>query len=329
MSYSIGGITAERGEKKTGFLEVAEQPLGKIALPITIINGKKTGPTLFISAGIHAVEYPGIRAAQIISQSADPTNMTGTVIVLQCANPPMFNAKTAFVNPIDNLNFNRIFPGNPTFTGFYGPGTSSHHITNQIYEKIMKKSTHFIDLHGGDLPELVPFFASSSRTGDDAKDKETEAILKYTLADYISLNPPSESLSTTGAASRAKIPNTLIEAGGAGLLKQSDIKRHVNGVENIMKYLGITEGKPVEPKNQKKMGDPRAGIRARRGGFFTYLVNPGEIVQKEQVIGLITDIFGQTLEEIKSPIAGIIVIINFLAAKSTGDPLFSIRGLVN
>ena len=39
MSLSIGNIKAAKGEKKTGFLTVAELPTGAIDLPITIING--------------------------------------------------------------------------------------------------------------------------------------------------------------------------------------------------------------------------------------------------------------------------------------------------
>jgi hypothetical protein len=50
-------------------------------------------------------------------------------------------------------------------------------------------------------------------------------------------------------------------------------------------------------------------------------------VKKDQKIGEITDLFGNVLEEIKSPIDGVVTIINFLSAKHTGDPLFSIKGL--
>jgi hypothetical protein len=327
MTFTIGSISAEKGEKTYGFLKAAELPLGTVSLPVTIINGIKSGPTLLICAGIHAVEYPGIKAAQILAQKISAETIEGKIVILHCANPQMFNARTAFVNPADQINFNRIFPGTPKFTGFYGPGSISHHITNFIYKNLMEKSTHFVDLHGGDLPELCPFFASSSKTGDAKKDVDTSAMLKYSLAEFISLNPPSKSFTTTGAASRAKIPNILIESGGAGLLQSKDIQQHVDGVLNISKYLGLIDEKPVEPKNQIKMGGPSEGIRATRGGFFTYFVGPGTIVKKDQKIGEITDLFGNVLEEIKSPIDGVVTIINFLSAKHTGDPLFSIKGL--
>lgn len=87
------------------------------------------------------------------------------------------------------------------------------------------------------------------------------------------------------------------------------------------------EGKPVEPKNQRHLGSS-AGVRAKRGGFFIPPVKPGEIVNKGHIIGKITNIFGETIEEITSPIDGCVLIINFLAAKNTGDPLFSISKVI-
>jgi predicted deacylase len=296
MTFTIGSISAKKGEKTHGYLDAAELPLGTVSLPVTLINGEKSGPTLFISSGIHATEYPGIRAAQILAQKLEPETIEGTIIVLHCANPQMFNAKTAFVNPADHINFNRIFPGTPQFTGFYGSGSISHHITNFIYTHLMQKASHFIDLHGGDLPELVPFFAASSKTGDDKKDVDTEAMLRY---------------------------------GGAGLLQTKDIMQHVDGVHNISRYLGLIDEKPVEPKEQRRMGGPSVGVRASRGGFFRYSVGPGDIVAMGQQIGEITDLFGQCLEEIKSPINGVVTIINFLSAKHTRDPLFSLKRLVD
>jgi hypothetical protein len=47
-------------------------------------------------------------------------------------------------------------------------------------------------------------------------------------------------------------------------------------------------------------------------------------VEKGQLIGQLTDSFGVVVEDIKAPMGGVVNIINFLSAKSTGDPLFSI-----
>ncbi len=46
MSISIGEITAAKGQKKTGFLVAGELPTGTIDLPITILNGVRSGPNI-------------------------------------------------------------------------------------------------------------------------------------------------------------------------------------------------------------------------------------------------------------------------------------------
>ena len=133
---------------------------------MTIINGVRSGPRLLIEAGIHGTEYPGIKAAQIIARDITPSELAGMLMIIHCANVPMFNAKTAFVNPIDDININRIFPGQPVSPIYYGPGTISHHMANFIYENIMKRATHFVDLHGGETcPSCARVLPSRRRRG--------------------------------------------------------------------------------------------------------------------------------------------------------------------
>ena len=125
----------------------------------------------------------------------------------------------------------------------------------------------------------------------------------------------------------------LIESGGGGILTPESTSRHVNAVMNVIKYLKMLKGTPIEPSNQTQLGQAvrscvlpvsAVGVRATRGGFFTYLVNAGDVVEEGQQIGQITDPFGVVIEDIKAPMGGAVNIINFLSAKNTGDPLFSI-----
>ena len=153
---------------------------------------------------------------------------------------------------------------------------------------------------------------------------DTAAMLRYSLADFVTLRALNQAMTTTGATSRAKIPNMLIESGGGGILTPESTSRHVNAVMNVIKYLKMLKGTPIEPSNQTQLGERAVGVRATRGGFFTYLVNAGDVVEEGQQIGQITDPFGVVIEDIKAPMGGAVNIINFLSAKNTGDPLFSI-----
>ena len=326
MSITIGSIRADKGEKKTGFLTAAEIPIGNIDLPLTVINGYKSGPTLAVTAGVHGCEYPGIRGAQIVASETEASELKGTLVIVHTVNVPGFRHQTAFVNPFDGVNLNRIWPGTVGAGAFYGAGSISHHIANAVYEEVQKKATHYMDLHGGDLPEAVPHYAACVLTGDDEVDSVSRAMMKYTLASYIRPGQPRPG-HTTDSAAELKIPNVLLEAGRGGLLEEEHVATHVGAVRNIMRYLGMIEGEPVEPSGQRTIARG-AGVRARHGGFFESLVEPGGIVSDGQTIGRIYDVFGRTVEEVKSPMDGVITIINFRPPKCTGDPLFSIANLV-
>jgi hypothetical protein len=53
--FAFGGIRALPGQKATGFFHI---PGTSVSMPLTVINGVATGPTLLVTAGIHGGEYP-------------------------------------------------------------------------------------------------------------------------------------------------------------------------------------------------------------------------------------------------------------------------------
>lgn len=329
MSITIGEVKANKGEKKTGFFKTTELPIGTVDLPVTIINGSKPGPTLLITAGVHGCEYPGIRGAQIIAREIEASELTGALMIIHNVNVPGFVSQTAFYNPFDLTNLNRIWPGDLVSGGFYGAGSISHLIANAVYEEVQKKATHHIDLHGGDLIEDVPHFSACKMSGDSEVDDVSIDMVKYSLAKYImtATISPGISRTTTSTSAKLKIPNVLHEIGRAGLLEKEKAIKTAEAVQNIMKYLGMIEGKPIEPSGQIKMGAGVA-IRAKHGGFFESFVEVGDIVSKNQTIGKIYNVFGETIEEIKSPQNGVILILSIRPPKCAGDSLYNISAIV-
>ena len=59
---TIGSLTAKPGQAVRGFLDVGETATGPVQLPLVIINGVDAGPTLCLTAGVHATEYASIAA---------------------------------------------------------------------------------------------------------------------------------------------------------------------------------------------------------------------------------------------------------------------------
>ena len=75
-SLSVGTLSAPHGQKRYGLNEflVEGQPY---RLPMWLINGVGEGPTLVVTAGIHAAEYASIAAALELGRSLDPASLSG------------------------------------------------------------------------------------------------------------------------------------------------------------------------------------------------------------------------------------------------------------
>ncbi len=82
--------------------------------PVISVTGVKPGPILFVNAGVHGGEYPAVEAVIQLGKTLDPKEISGTVILMPVLNLPAFRTRTPFVCPIDNVNPNRVFPGDPS-----------------------------------------------------------------------------------------------------------------------------------------------------------------------------------------------------------------------
>lgn len=60
--FTVGTITAEAVEIKSGYLHVPTKSDPGCEIPVTIINGAKKGKVLALVAGVHGYEYPPILA---------------------------------------------------------------------------------------------------------------------------------------------------------------------------------------------------------------------------------------------------------------------------
>ena len=146
----VGSITAAAGEKRFG---VNELPVdgGPYRLPMWLVNGATGGPTMTVTAGVHAAEYASIAAALQFGQSIEAARLRGRLIILPVMNLPAFTARSIYICPLDGKNLNRVFPGN-------SGGTASEQIAAWVFDNTIRHADYFVDMHGGDLIEaLVPF----------------------------------------------------------------------------------------------------------------------------------------------------------------------------
>src|SRR3954469_273913 len=209
--------------------------------PVITVTGTTAGPTLFVTAAVHGGEYPAIEAVIRLGKTLDPNTISGTVILMPVLNLPAFRSRTPFVCPIDNVNPNRVSPGDPN-------GSYSEQMVHALIEGFVSHADAYIDLHGGDIPEdLVPFVICRTGSGealDPVDVKSKEMAMAFGLPYVLTVSKPVQvakgSSSYVGAAERG-VPAILAEAGGVGQLQEDAVALLMDGVVRVMRHMGMME----------------------------------------------------------------------------------------
>ena len=221
-TLKVGEVTANPGEKKSGFIIV---PAGKDGseqkIPITIINGKKLGPVLALVAGIHGYEYPPILALQRLPKKLDPSGLSGAVLMVHVANMPSFLKRTIYYNPHDWVNLNRAFPGKID-------GSMCERIAYQITNEVIKQCDYLIDMHCGDGNEDLMPYLYCTKVDNPEVDKKTKELainfgLKLIVGDLGRPKDLSQSVYCGNTALLMGKPAITIESGKLGGIDEEDV----------------------------------------------------------------------------------------------------------
>jgi len=316
-AVTIGSLIAEPGQIVRGFLDVGETATGPVQLPLVIINGVEAGPTLCLTAGVHATEYASIAAVMRLTNEIQPHNLRGCIIAVTVVSLHMFAARLPFVGPLDNINLNKIAPG--------GDGSISAILAHMLFEQVIGKAQYHIDFHAGDFGEMLMPFAGYSLTGHEKLDREGEALARlftpqvFCIAPRGSSLPPSPGFVAHAAAQKG-IVSILAEAGGNGTMEEADIAVHVDGARNVMRYLRMIDGEP-QISGPQVLATDWHNTRATRAGLLTLKVAVDDRVAAGEEVAEVFDIFGRSIEKVRAQKAGLAMLVWNYKAVNTGDPI--------
>jgi predicted deacylase len=288
---------------QSGYFTFDDELLGKYQWPYFAVVGREPGLTFVLTAGIHAAEYTGTLAALRLARSLDAAQVRGTIVVIPLLNRPGFFERSVYVNPEDGQNLNRAFPGNPA-------GTWSERFAHHLLQDIVVKCDRAMDLHAGDMVEALEPFLGYQQTGDASLDgRSQEMIEAYTGARWVThVLPGGERAGMLyGAAAQNGVPAILAESGGCGLPIEEDIDRHVKGVLNIWRALGLLLDEPAAPSAAPRVIARNEWLRSADEGIFLCRVKPGDRVSAGQTLGEMVDLLGNHLADIDSPADGVIL----------------------
>jgi len=310
---AVGSLSAAPGEKRYGVIEFAVD--GRpYRLPMWLVNGRSDGPTVVVTAGVHAAEYASIAAALEFGRALDPGTLRGRAIVVPVMNGPSFTARSIYVCPLDGRNLNRVFPGD-------AHGTASEQIAAWVSQQVIAQADYYVDLHGGDLVEALVPFTIFFRTGEARVDeKSLEMARAFGIQYLVSSETPG---STFCAASRAGIPSILTEAGGQGLWTPEDVGRHTAGLDRLLRSLGMLPGGPPDPVPVTLL-EQFLWLRSDHDGFWYPGVPVDAAVENGQTLGTVQDAEGHVLQAALSPARGRVLFIVTSLAINKADPLLAV-----
>lgn len=305
-TFTVGSARAERGHAGTGAIEVPAGADPATSIPVIVVHGARPGKVLAIVSGAHGTEYASIIAVEKLIGRIDPTELSGTVILVPLVNRASFEQKVVHVNPVDGKSMNRFYPGRPD-------GSQTERASYLITTEVVERSDHLIDLHGGDLDESLRPYSYWSPTGREEQDRVSrEMVLAFGL-DHIIVStdrpkdPAASRYLENTATTRGK-PSITAEAGHAGTVEPQDVEALVGGCLSVMRYLKMLPGAPDVVENPVWI-DSVLTVKSTEAGLFYPRVKRGEYVAKGMAIGEVTDFFGRRIFEAQAPAAGVVLFI--------------------
>ncbi len=280
--------------------------------------GEEDGPTIGISASIHGNENAGSQAILDLFRAIKDMPLKGRIVLLPVANPRAFAVNHRFT-PLDELNLNREFPGDPV-------GTYTQQLAHALTEEFLSKIDVHIDLHSGtDRPTVDYVYIWS----DEALSRSFGSSILYrpTTGKGGTLYSGTTKSVTID---RRDMSIVTIELGG-GIVDQTPyVNRTVDGLLNMLRHLGCITGETVSPPDQTVVNE-MVVIRATQGGWLEPLCPPnGEEISGGSLLCRIVSPYDfETLDEIPTPYENGIMVMQHLSRNlvEAGDYGFIVGNL--
>lgn len=239
----LTNIDYEQEGKQTGYLRlphsVHRSAYGWIPFPVACIrNG--VGPTVLLISGTHGDEYEGQVTLSKLIHQIGPSDILGRLIILPMLNFPAAQAGLR-TSPIDDLNLNRVYPGDPE-------GTPTLVIAHYVETVLMPMADYGLDLHsGGSSLHYIPSTVGALETEEDRLD-EIKRLMMVFGAPYSFFFPVGHAGgSANHAAKRQNLVMFGTEMGGSGTVTPECLKICQEGVNRFLAEVGVLKKSGVAP----------------------------------------------------------------------------------
>ncbi|OIP00884.1 MAG: succinylglutamate desuccinylase [Bacteroidetes bacterium CG2_30_33_31] len=307
--FIILGREIKKGERAFLELEVAKlHTRNSITISIIVERAYNDGPTLLLMGGVHGDEVNGVAIVRDIIRKKYNKPKCGTIICI-----PVFNI-FGYLNlrrefP-DGRDLNRVFPGNAN-------GSLASQFAYKFTKEIAPLVDYVIDFHAGggeraNYPNIRCAF----------QQEKTLELAKVFGAPFL-LNSNFIPKSIRETLTKMGKTILLFEGGKSNDLDNFVISSGVEGALNVMKHLGFHDGE-ISKKNNSIIIKKSKWVRSPASGMFQVHVKNGTWVKKRNLLGKITDSYGEFEKNVVAPFDCYVFSVNTAPIVNKGDALFHV-----
>jgi uncharacterized protein len=307
---TIGKETVEPGRSRQFDLRFARLPTGTWeSIPISIINGRKPGPTIWLSGAVHGDEINGVEIIRRVLPKIEARKLAGTVIAVPVVN--VFGFLNQARNLPDRRDLNRSFPGS-------NRGSLASRLAHLFMKEVVSKCQYGIDIHTAaghriNLPQVRA----------DLKDAETFRLAEAFGAP-VAIHAKVRDGSLRQAATELGIKVVLYETGSVQRFEEQSVATGVLGILRMMQALGMGTWDTPPPARPPLIIHKTTWVRANRSGILTLRLDLGDTVEAGQRIGTVGDALGGRPTLVKAHASGTVIARTLNPLVSQGDALVHI-----
>lgn len=312
--FKIGWHEINPGERRTIDLPVSVlSDHTPVNLSVHVVHGRRPGPVMFVSAAVHGDEIIGTEIVRRLLRTRHMHRVSGTLLAIPIVNNFGFMNHSRYLP--DRRDLNRTFPGS-------AEGSLAARLANLFTNEILCRCDLGIDLHSAaihrsNFPQ-IRVSPSKQRSLELAEVFGAPIILKSNVLEG----------SLRHTAEENDVDLLLFEAAGALRFDEFAARTGVTGVLRVMHHVGMLPKKGIaKPKAASLKARSSSWVRAKAGGLLRTFKTIGDHVSEGDVLGIISDPFGEVETEISAANAGLIIGRAELPAVNEGDALFHIARL--
>ncbi len=303
---------------------------GYSLVPLTVVNGSRSSasgklpPGVAIFGGTHGNEWEGQVAVKRLCADLNPQELCGRVILVPQLSESACRANTR-TSPLDGVNMNRAFPGNPR-------GSISYRISNFVKSRIFPQVGVVLDIHSGGREGGFALCTSFHPIPDPAQRAEITQVAQLFDTPFVLVY--SSNMASGLLSDEAEAEGKITLGGEFGYGESTDPKGTLHayeGVKNVLRHYGILPDAVVKIDRDRPSPPRIVGaenledyVPSPRDGIWEPLIRLGSEVRQGDLLGRLHnfDDHSSAAFDILATRSGVLVMMHLGAICNKGDTLY-------